>query len=375
MFVRSLIAVLFVLSSGCATAASGMFATDGFHHRDYSYRVGYVTSQRVASPDWLVDNWSRSPQLQMKRGPRYRARIGFDVNGDGVQDLTEEFPRYDLLLANRRNAGSMWIRTVPMPTRFAETELRVLSRLYVDAASGAGIVVTQIGGRAGAIERRFATRVIEEGPTDVAGFEAYRVRFEVANVDQLELEGERRWERAEVIFVRAGFLHEVRRSRSYRSVNPVFPVYLVLGYSNLPEDFEASYGDFEQLRASVDFFEREFAELRRGTRACLQPDLISARLVGQAPARLWSPVATASQNRCLSALDHAVLAGRSSYGTRTTPFEAPTIAPQETDDAGSAVAPDSEPEVEAAGAEIEEETAQRPLEEHPQESESTTPQE
>jgi hypothetical protein len=146
----------------------------------------------------------------------------------------------------------MWVRVVPLGTSFDQTELRVLARMYVDSASGTGTVVTGISRETGRVQvvaesNRFATRTIEEAPMPVDGFEAYRVTFEVADVDQLSLVETSRWKQAVVIFVRAGFLW-----RPGRLSEAVFPVILMLGYSNLPEDFDAHLPEFQTFVESID---------------------------------------------------------------------------------------------------------------------------
>jgi hypothetical protein len=91
-------------------------------------------------------------------------------------------------------------------------------------------------GVAEARERHFATRILESKPTTVAGREAHIVTFEIANVDQLHLAPDSRWERAQLIILRPQY------SWSHGEVQ--WPVLMIIGYSNLPADFDAHVEEF-----------------------------------------------------------------------------------------------------------------------------------
>jgi len=69
----------------------------------------------------------------------------------------------------------------------------------------------------------------------------------VANVDQLKLSPDSRWARANVVLLRPGYNWTQGRSDA--------PALLVLGYSNLPEDFDRQLPAFEKLVGHLELSE------------------------------------------------------------------------------------------------------------------------
>lgn len=87
-----------------------------------------------------------------------------------------------------------------------DRELRILVQDYIDAVSGVGLTDVQIGPQKHLVQqRRFATRTVSTEAVTISGHEAFAATFEVANVDQLKLEPDSRWERARVVLVRTPF--------------------------------------------------------------------------------------------------------------------------------------------------------------------------
>ncbi|MBI5488707.1 MAG: hypothetical protein HY905_15340 [Deltaproteobacteria bacterium] len=321
-------------ATGCGRTAFGTLGPSGFRSATYGYQIHAQPDGSFISADWMVDNYYLAGgEWAPRTGPDFETRLWLDTNGDGLTDDAGTVPTYDLLLRNRRDAGTIWVRVFPLSTRFDQTELRVLARKYVDSVSGTGTVVTGISQGEGQVEvveesNRFATRTLEEAPMAVDGFEAYRVTFEVANVDQLSLAESSRWERAVVVFVRAGFLWRPDSSRD----SALFPATVMLGYSNLPEDFEAHLADFESLIAALDWLDEELQEVRRTVLDCTAAELVRllvSKSLGYGgrsgrSAIIRSPDVTPAELDCLTT---AVPALTLSFAARRFPYVAPEAAP------------------------------------------------
>ena len=103
---------------------------------------------------WQVDNYRLDAQgrpVDHKCGEQYRVTRRVDINADGIAERVGEEEAYDLRFISRTHAGVAWVRTAPLSSELAETDLRVLMRLYVESISGTGIMLTDLG--AGRIER------------------------------------------------------------------------------------------------------------------------------------------------------------------------------------------------------------------------------
>jgi len=96
--------------------------------------------------------------------------------------------------------------SVKSPKRWLVSR-RVLALSYVDAVSGEGSLVVNLGDDGtGTRSQRFATRVLSKAGATLDSTPAYEVTFEVANVDQLQLAENSRWERARFVILRPGRL-------------------------------------------------------------------------------------------------------------------------------------------------------------------------
>ncbi len=270
----------------------------------------------MPSGDWRVDNYVVSGgRGTPKVGPTHTAQIRIDNDGDGAADVNLEVPAYVLRLTHKRNAGVLWIRALPMSTRWEASDLRVLARMYVESASGTDELV-ELG--RGPTERRFASRVVQEGPVAVGGYEGYRVTFEVASLEQLELDEGARWSRVTVVLARTGFRFPPRDTPTTRAGQ--LPVLTVFGHVNRPEDFEGTSPDFDRMVAMTDFMEEELAESRAALLACTTHEFPEVVLDGSAMrGRFWSPQMSRDELRCY----RERLSGESprrSHGARRVPF-------------------------------------------------------
>jgi hypothetical protein len=91
----------------------------------------------------------------------------------------------------------------------------------------------------------FTTKIVDEHPTTVAGFEAYDATIELANVDELKLDPASRSSKLRVVFVRTPY------TRKLFATKGAVPQLLILGYSVAPRDFDASLPDFNRFVASI----------------------------------------------------------------------------------------------------------------------------
>ncbi len=254
--VRWMTALVGLLAVGCGSAVGniGRFDASGFRHERYRYGVQAGPDGAILSRDWRLDNFQQTSRRTVpKSGPAYRSDVGFDTDGDGEIDQHVELNRYDLRYRHVRNRGSIWLSTIPLSTNLSQTDLRVLMRDYVDAVSGAGFVGVNFGGTVVAgIERRFATRILDSQVITVHGLPGFAATVEVANVDQMQLSPDSRWERARVVLIRTPF--EYAPPRSLTTVRDThYPVVMLVGYTNLPEDFDAGLPDFVRFVNQIVF--------------------------------------------------------------------------------------------------------------------------
>jgi hypothetical protein len=307
-----------------------------FRHSTFAYRILRNAEGQFVSADWMVDNFYRDGDTWLPReGPNFETELSLDLDGNGTWESAGVVPTYDLLLRNSHDAGTVWARSLPLSKRFDQTELRVLARLYVESVAGAGTVVTAVRQSSGDVQvtaesNRFATEILDEHPWAVRGYEAYLITFQVANVDQLSLSDNSLWERAIVAFVRPGFLWT-----SAGNYDALFPTVLMLGYSNLPEDFDAHVADFYSFVESVDWLVDELADARQAILGCTTEEMVRVVTVSRVRtsrnrrgASVLSPDVMPEEFQCLQERSPAPVG--LSFSARRTPYEVPPAADGET---------------------------------------------
>ena len=296
------IAAASTFASGCATATA--FDSVG----NYTHpRYGYAVREDAVSDDWLLDNYAVDAEGRPTSpiaGSRFEYGLAADMDGDGQMETRATEPYWDLRFRHRVDAGELWVSTLPVTARQRATALRVLARQYVEAVSGTGLSLVQLGGELSVHERRFATRVLSTRERVLDGFEAFEVVFEVANVDQLELDANARWQRARVILVRPGLFW--RPAGGLR----MLPVIMTLGYVNHPDDFAANEGSLDQLLEGVVLRDPALSERSDAILACVPDAPVVSFLAVRNAAHMWTyriidPVAEdAARTQCLTqALD------------------------------------------------------------------------
>jgi len=248
--------VLALVLSGCAGSLhAGRFDGSAYMHAEFPYAVRPPYGEEILPADWTLDNYQRDRTgrpTALKTTAEYVTTVEFDRDGDGRTDETRRWPIYDLRYVNRHNAGSMWLRTLPVESALGETDLRVLMRNYVDSISGGGFVSARIGrGIDVGVSRHFATRILSGQRLRVHGVDAFSATIEVASIEQLQLTPNARWERAQVVILHAPFRFPLPSSQS--SVPTMFPVMMLAVYSNLPEDFDSGLPAFQRLVGAIEF--------------------------------------------------------------------------------------------------------------------------
>ncbi len=246
-------AVIFGLSlaAGACVPKNGRLEINRFQHEEYPYAVFYLPDGDPVKPlggDWRVSNFSVEPgnRYAAKKGPEYITERRYDTTGDGQPDKTQYESFYDLLLDHAQQDASMWVRTVPIPPEDKDKALSVLADRYLEAVGSAGKVLVPFGVEAptSTVDKRFATRVFHSETCTVSKREAYRVDFEVADVDPLQVSSaQARWQRGAVVLVRTGYGHRVTSASGYVD----YPALMALGLSARPQDFAALAPDFERL--------------------------------------------------------------------------------------------------------------------------------
>jgi hypothetical protein len=228
---------------------AGSFTPDRFAHNEYPYEVRYAEEgpKNLLGADWRLDNyvWTRGTPTEEKRGSAYFVTREYDLDENGDSDLRVKEPYYDLLLEHRKKDAVIWLRSVPISNDDANKDLGVFADNYVESASGTSHLVrfgldspVDSGGT------RFASRVLSRAGCSIASAPAYRVDFEVANVDQAQLTPGARWSRNRVVLLRTPFRH-VPSPDDHKDIS--VPVVMLAGLRAAPEDFETLSADFDRL--------------------------------------------------------------------------------------------------------------------------------
>lgn len=261
------------ISLGCASQSA--FRGDGYYNDRYSYRVGYTSPGKLSGSDWILENFQLDADGQPtspKVGPDYRFMFHADVDGDGTLEPAEELDLVDVGLVHKSSAARIWLSSIPIDQTLAQTELKVLAKGFVEAVSGTGLRVERIGVSK---QRSYATRVVDEKAIDIDGLPAHHITFEMASVEQLELDPNSRWQRVSIVLVRPGFFWAPKYPKG---PNQLFPVLLIAGYEAQPDRFQANVGDFEAFLRRIAFVAGDLAADAPEIAACA-PGKDSLRLL------------------------------------------------------------------------------------------------
>jgi hypothetical protein len=243
--------------SNCSSPKRGTFDPTGFRHDKGAYTVRALDGQTgdLMPASWQIDNYYESSsryginerKLLPKKGADYESTLFVDVDGDGENEDLGTVLTFDLRFAHRNNDGIVWLRTVPIPHKLRDKDLRVLARSYMESIAGTNYEVVQFEGRLYQTtqERTYATSMLQSANGRLAGQEAYSVTFDITNVDQFQVSKNKTERRVRLVLVRAPFQVEYKRKD--------MPVLMIAGYANLAEDFDASQGDFDGFLQRISF--------------------------------------------------------------------------------------------------------------------------
>ncbi len=248
MIFRILSGVFAALSLSACFAQTATLDDDGLVHSGFGYRIVASGGRRTfISADWPIENFT--PDDSPKSGADYDTFRYVDVDDDDQDEQIERASYYDLRLEHRRNNGSIWVRTFPVSDVTNGKALTVLVQNYVENIAAAGYFTAGIND-AGAVsveERRFATRILDTEATSLDGQDAAAVLFDVANVNQLQISRSARSARALVFISRTPFRYRVRTALGVRE----WPVLMLVGFANAPDDFAASLPDFQRFLGAI----------------------------------------------------------------------------------------------------------------------------
>lgn len=264
-----LASITLALAACAASAGQYPIATlqDGtFHHVNYDYSVvAQGGTGELMSSDWRLDNYAPAAGGAVGLGePKvtgpYVAEVGLDGDGDGEFEGRVTLPTFDLLFKHRRDDGRIFLSTFPISQHASERELSVMLRDFVESAAASGEITHNYNGGSSRAAAPMASRILASRPTRVHGFPAHEVVFEVANVQQLELSPSARWERGHVVLVRSEMVFGQRQLYPAVSVpslgrgvgqEPFYPVLMVIGYANHPDEFDAHHDEFRDFLSRV----------------------------------------------------------------------------------------------------------------------------
>ncbi len=240
--------------SGSQRYPIGLATDEGMRHATYDLLVSYRPgSSELMSSDWRLDNFGPGEENfgVPKTTERYTRTIALDHDGDDRADARSRIPAYDLLFKHRRNDGVIFMSTLPVSQHAGQRDLDIILRDFVESASHAGHITHNFEVGSSRTSAQMASRILSTRAVTVDGYPAHEVIFEVANVQQLELTPEARWERGHVVLVRAPFAFTERQYATFapqRAVPvPFYPVLLAIGYANHPDEFDEGHAAFEDL--------------------------------------------------------------------------------------------------------------------------------
>lgn len=304
---------------GVAACASGAprypIATlrDGvFRHVTYDYSVApQGGTGELMSSEWRLDNYAPAIPGTVGLGePKvtapYVGEIGLDGDGDGVYEARATLPTFDLLFKHRQDDGAIFVSTFPVSQHASERSLAVMLRDLVESAAASGEITHNYSDSSSRAAAPMASRILATRPTQVHGFPAHEVIFEVANVQQLELSPSARWERGHLVLVRAELvfgqrqLHPgIRVQTLARGVRHAifYPVLMVIGYANHPDEFDAHQDEFRDFLSRIrigDAWPTDALEAVRGLCDIDQLDVI----VSDGKVLYSSLVPSSDEHRC-----------------------------------------------------------------------------
>lgn len=251
----TLAAALSLGGAACGPKPTGAFDAQGYKNSEYGYRI--AGTEALLGDEWKLDNLypGMNKKLEVKKGDEYQTKYELDYDGDGATDRTVKAQLYDLRYKHLRRDALVWLRTFPLSNDLRGKDLRVLLQRYVDEVSGAGYEAVSLGPNTTVIrEKRFAANLLGRGSFTMAGQEAYEATFEVANVDEVAISPNARRTRVRIALVRTPYTYKVYGANNVVKVE--YPVFMLAGYANLPEDFDKDEPAFRGLLERIEINEK-----------------------------------------------------------------------------------------------------------------------
>lgn len=258
-----------LLLVSCGVLSQGSIGPKGYSNQEFHYQVEVGEDLRLMPPGWKLDNFhypepnplitnSRPPQLEEKNGPDHVRKLHLDTNGDGKANEAIERHIYDLRFDHEEHDGIIFLRTIPANGVEGRKRLSVLMARYVDGIAGSNYELSTVNASTIFQERRHAAVVVSKGDSTLAGRAAFEATIHIANLDQIEVAPSAVEEQVELVILRTPF--------NYIRGTEVFPVLMVAGYANHPENFTEGLAHFH------DFLNRIVIAGERGyeTRASVE---------------------------------------------------------------------------------------------------------
>lgn len=249
---RFVAAVLLGLSAlGCRPPAPGSFSPAGYEHTVYHYRVKAGADGKLLPSAWKIDNYytSKKSGLEPKEASGYVTTYDLDADGDGKYETSAKEFVYDLRYEHLEHDGVIFLRTFPISGDLQRKKLDVLMDRYIEQIAGAGYeVVSPESSSELLVEKRYAAAVVERTTGWLAGLDASVVTLDIANLDQIKVDPNARKQRVQLVLLHTNFSYK----RNERRETSTFPVIMLVGYANQPNDFAAGLADFQGLLGRIE---------------------------------------------------------------------------------------------------------------------------
>ncbi|MDJ0764483.1 MAG: hypothetical protein QNJ97_16015 [Myxococcota bacterium] len=248
--------IVLLLVFGCVQPQSTtVLRKSGLYHTKCDLVIDLKKRKKYLR-NWRIENWAyqKHNKKYVRRGTDiYKIRLYLDLNGDGKR-VPYEVYEDDLLLKNKLNPGTIWIRTFELPRQISRKKLEVFLKYYAGSLSGARTYLKSgpLGVTTGDTNA-YATKINDVHQFSFGGWKAIAATVEIADIAQLRLDPEHREGYIRVIFVKIPNFDQMYGVKEVR-YRPSGRGLAMFAYFNSPEFYEASLDDFYALlsRAKVE---------------------------------------------------------------------------------------------------------------------------
>ena len=250
-------ATILTLCAGCGGAVSGsLLPSGGFVHDKYPLKIGYGSYPvrgEILGPDWRLDNFQYIDGAadRPKQSPNYIEQVRFDSDDDGVAEGTAWWTRYDLRFVHRKTLARIVLWSTPLSGHDKDVEANVLARSFAEGFDGETRTVAGVTkeGRLAVFTfgRTVTTRILEESECSLAQQPAHRIDLELADVDQIKLDPDRRFRRVRLVVARTPLTFPFGKLNTKRE----YPVVVYAALISRPEHFESHLPAFDQLMSEL----------------------------------------------------------------------------------------------------------------------------